>query len=69
MWLRLTPHVVPPDPQGVAEWSIGVLAPERGTLETTVLRFCWTIGLRGYPELRLALAREATTVRQQQPRE
>ncbi|MFF4771806.1 hypothetical protein [Microtetraspora fusca] len=35
-------------PQGVAE-SSGVLAPERGTSETTVPRLCGTIGLRGYP--------------------
>ncbi|GAA4557636.1 MurR/RpiR family transcriptional regulator [Planotetraspora kaengkrachanensis] len=48
------------DPQGVADRPIGVLARECGTSETTVLRFCRAIGLRGYPELRLALAREAT---------
>lgn len=48
------------DPQGVADRPIGVLARECGTSETTVLRFCRALGLRGYPELRLALAREAT---------
>ncbi|MGI5489211.1 MurR/RpiR family transcriptional regulator [Microtetraspora malaysiensis] len=48
------------NPQGVADLSIGVLARECGTSETTVLRFCRAIGLRGYTELRLALAREMT---------
>ncbi|RJL32899.1 MurR/RpiR family transcriptional regulator [Bailinhaonella thermotolerans] len=48
------------DPQGVADRPIGQLARECGTSETTVLRFCRSIGLRGYPELRIALAREAT---------
>ncbi|WP_182902484.1 MurR/RpiR family transcriptional regulator [Microbispora sp. H10830] len=48
------------DPQGVADRPIGTLARECGTSEATVLRFCRAIGLRGYPELRIALAREAT---------
>ncbi|WP_228646015.1 MurR/RpiR family transcriptional regulator [Microtetraspora sp. AC03309] len=53
-------HAVLADPQGVADRSIGMLARECGTSETTVLRFCRALGLRGYPELRFALAREAT---------
>ncbi|GLW99029.1 MurR/RpiR family transcriptional regulator [Microtetraspora sp. NBRC 16547] len=53
-------HAVLADPQGVADRPIGVLARECGTSETTVLRFCRAMGLRGYRELRLALAREAT---------
>ncbi|GAB3142356.1 MurR/RpiR family transcriptional regulator [Microbispora hainanensis] len=48
------------DPQSVADRPIGALARECGTSEATVLRFCRAIGLRGYPELRIALAREAT---------
>ncbi|MCI0690318.1 MAG: MurR/RpiR family transcriptional regulator [Sporichthyaceae bacterium] len=48
------------DPQGVAERPISELARLCNTSETTVLRFCRAIGLRGYPELRIALAREAT---------
>lgn len=48
------------DPQGVAERPISMLARACNTSETTVLRFCRAIGLRGYPELRIALAREAS---------
>lgn len=48
------------DPMGVAERSISALAAQCDTSETTVLRFCRALGLRGYPELRIALAREAT---------
>ena len=44
------------DPQGVAWRSISELARSCGTSPTSVVRFCRAIGLRGYPELRLALA-------------
>ncbi len=44
------------DPGGVAWRSISELARECGTSATSVVRFCRAIGLRGYPELRLALA-------------
>ena len=44
------------DPQGVAWGSISELARACGTSATSVVRFCRAIGLRGYPELRLALA-------------
>jgi DNA-binding MurR/RpiR family transcriptional regulator len=44
------------DPGGVAWRSISELAQLCGTSATSVVRFCRTIGLKGYPELRLALA-------------
>ena len=47
------------DPAAVSESSITNLARHCQTSETTVLRFCRAIGLPGYPELRIALARAA----------
>src|SRR6478609_3259709 len=47
------------DPAGVSESSITTVARRCETSETTVLRFCRAIGLNGYPELRIALARAA----------
>jgi len=44
------------DPGGVAWRSISELAQSCGTSATSVVRFCRAVGLRGYPELRLALA-------------
>ena len=47
------------DPAKVSESSITAVARQCQTSETTVLRFCRAIGLAGYPELRIALARAA----------
>lgn len=47
------------DPAGVSESSITAVARRCQTSETTVLRFCRAIGLGGYPDLRIALARAA----------
>lgn len=47
------------DPAGISERSITAVARLCDTSETTVLRFCRAIGLAGYPELRIALARAA----------
>jgi DNA-binding MurR/RpiR family transcriptional regulator len=47
------------DPAAVSESSITSVAKLCQTSETTVLRFCRAIGLAGYPELRIALARAA----------
>lgn len=52
-------HAVLADPAKVSESSITLVARMCETSETTVLRFCRAIGLAGYPELRLALARAA----------
>src|ERR1700761_2883877 len=49
-------HAVLDDPGGVAWRSISELARSCGTSATSVVRFCRAVGLRGYPELRLALA-------------
>src|SRR6201994_3303106 len=43
------------DPAGVAWRSISELASACGTSATSVVRFCRAVGLRGYPDLRLAL--------------
>jgi DNA-binding MurR/RpiR family transcriptional regulator len=47
------------DPAGVAGKTIRQLAHACDTSETTVVRFCRAIGLRGYPELRIGLAAAA----------
>jgi DNA-binding MurR/RpiR family transcriptional regulator len=47
------------DPARISESSITAVARQCQTSETTVLRFCRAIGLAGYPELRIALARAA----------
>jgi DNA-binding MurR/RpiR family transcriptional regulator len=46
------------DPAGTAELPIGRLAQRCATSVATVMRFCRSVGFHGYPELRLALARE-----------
>lgn len=46
------------DPAAVAASTIGTLAADCGTSETTVVRFCRAVGFTGYPALRLALAAE-----------
>ncbi|GAA0897253.1 MurR/RpiR family transcriptional regulator [Pseudonocardia zijingensis] len=46
------------DPAGTAELPIGTLAQRCATSAATVMRFCRSAGFQGYPELRLALARE-----------
>jgi DNA-binding MurR/RpiR family transcriptional regulator len=46
------------DPAGTAELPIGSLAQQCATSAATVMRFCHSAGFQGYPDLRLALARE-----------
>jgi len=53
---RRVAQAVLDDPAGVAWRSISELARSCGTSATSVVRFCRAIGLRGYPDLRLALA-------------
>src|SRR3954468_22626964 len=48
-----------PDPAGVAAKTISELAADCDTSETTVIRFCRAVGLKGYPELRIGLAAAA----------
>jgi DNA-binding MurR/RpiR family transcriptional regulator len=52
-------HQVLADPFGTAMQAISELAASCDTSATTVIRFCRAIGLRGYPELRIALAAAA----------
>lgn len=47
------------DPAGIAAKTISQLATLCHTSETTVVRFCRAIGVKGYPELRIALASAA----------
>ena len=53
---RRVAQAVLDDPGGAARRSISELSRSCGTSATTVVRFCRAVGLRGYPELRLALA-------------
>ena len=53
---RRVAQAVLDDPGGAARQSISELSRTCGTSATTVVRFCRAVGLRGYPELRLALA-------------
>ncbi|MEW5912263.1 MAG: MurR/RpiR family transcriptional regulator [Thermodesulfobacteriota bacterium] len=46
------------DPSAAINYSITELAEKAGTSEATVVRFCRSLGLAGYLELRLNLARE-----------
>ena len=48
------------DPRAASALTISELAVTASTSETTVLRFCKRLGLRGYPQLRLALAEAGT---------
>jgi DNA-binding MurR/RpiR family transcriptional regulator len=52
-------QLVAEDPAGAAMLTITELAARAQTSETTVIRFCRTLGFAGYPELRLTLATEA----------
>jgi DNA-binding MurR/RpiR family transcriptional regulator len=47
------------DPFGTAMQAISELAASCDTSATTVVRFCRAVGLRGYPDLRIALATAA----------
>lgn len=52
------------DPAGTAAMTINDLAEACDTSSATVLRFCRQLGLRGYPQLRLALATEVGGARE-----
>lgn len=47
------------DPAAAARRTITELATEAGTSEATVIRFCRSVGMVGYPQLRIRLAAEA----------
>jgi DNA-binding MurR/RpiR family transcriptional regulator len=51
------------NPRAAAALTISELAAAATTSETTVLRFCRRLGLRGYPQLRLRLAEEGAQPR------
>jgi DNA-binding MurR/RpiR family transcriptional regulator len=56
------------DARRAAGLTISELAAAARTSETTVLRFCRRLGLRGYPQLRLALAEESAQPRSSSPK-
>jgi len=47
------------DPADAARRTITELATAAGTSEATVIRFCRSVGMEGYPQLRIRLAAEA----------
>lgn len=47
------------DPAAAARQTITELAGAAGTSEATVIRFCRSVGMTGYPQLRIRLAAEA----------
>ncbi|KGN30296.1 RpiR family transcriptional regulator [Knoellia sinensis KCTC 19936] len=53
------------DARHASDMTITELAQAAKTSETTVLRFCKRLGLKGYPQLRLALAAESAMPREQ----
>ncbi len=55
---RVARHVVA-DPAGAAARTVTDLAAAAGASEATVIRFCRSIGVPGYPQLRLRLAAES----------
>jgi DNA-binding MurR/RpiR family transcriptional regulator len=60
-------HVVINTGSDAARLTITEMAERAGTSETTVIRFCRTMGFSGYPELRLTLAGEAGRSAEAQP--
>lgn len=58
--MRRVGEVVIADPVAASSLPITALAKQAETSETTVIRFCRELGLSGYPQLRLALARESS---------
>ncbi|MBZ2197407.1 MurR/RpiR family transcriptional regulator [Occultella gossypii] len=56
--MRRVADAILADPSLVLEETISELARKCATSETTIVRFCRTLGLAGYVQLRLALATE-----------
>lgn len=52
-------QVIVANPDQAARLTITELASQAATSETTVIRFCRSLGIGGYPELRIALATAA----------
>ncbi|WP_328315704.1 MurR/RpiR family transcriptional regulator [Streptomyces sp. NBC_00388] len=60
---RRVAEAVLADPAQASELSIGVLGERANTSVATVMRFCRTLGIGSYPQLRLALAAAAARER------
>ena len=54
--MRRVGEIIVAQPSKVATMTISALAEAARTSETTVIRFCREIGIKGYAQLRLALA-------------
>lgn len=52
------------DPVGIVHLSVTQLAQVAGSSPATVVRFCQSLGLRGFQELKFALARESIPAEQ-----
>ena len=57
---RRVAEVVAADPERVMHSSVSDLASDAGTSLSTVVRFCQTLGYRGFQAMKIALARELT---------
>ncbi|MBE9605918.1 SIS domain-containing protein [Acetobacteraceae bacterium H6797] len=55
---RRVAEIVTADPRATMEGTVAMLARAAGVSEPTVVRFCRSLGLEGFGELRLALARQ-----------
>ena len=62
---RRIADVISKDPEEIISLSITELAKKSETSESSVVRFCKSIGYKGYYELKIALARELVVSPQQ----
>jgi len=57
---RLVADYITEHPELVVNSTVSETAKAAGTSDATVVRFCRSVGLKGFPELKLALARDVT---------
>lgn len=55
---RRVAELISAEPEAVIEWTAQELADQAGVGRATVVRACQSLGYRGYPQLRVALAAE-----------
>ena len=60
---RRVADVLLADPESVLGWSVAEVARAADTSTATVVRACKSLGFSGYPQMRMALARELPGVR------
>lgn len=64
---RLVADYITAHPELVVNSTVSEVAKAAGTSDATVVRFCRSVGLKGFPELKLALARDVTRGRAETP--